>query len=47
MQKAQGALQLEDFPAAPVNSYAVTPAVMQYLEVDTVDTQFQFFDHLN
>ncbi|KAH0060702.1 hypothetical protein KCU96_g20707, partial [Aureobasidium melanogenum] len=33
MQKAQGALQIEDFPSAPVNEYAVTPAVMQYLEV--------------
>jgi hypothetical protein len=47
MQKAQGALQLEDFPSAPVNEYAVTPAVMQYLEVDVLDSEFQLYDHLN
>ncbi|THY82293.1 hypothetical protein D6C95_08811 [Aureobasidium pullulans] len=46
MQKAQGALQLEDFPAAPVNSYAVTPAVMQYLEVDTVAETIFFMKDL-
>jgi hypothetical protein len=47
MQKAQGALQIEDFPSAPINEWAVTPAVMQYLEVDMVATRFQLYDHLN
>ena len=45
MQKSGVALQLDDFDAAPVNEYAITPAVMQYLEVDMVATQFQFYDH--
>jgi hypothetical protein len=47
MQKAQGALQIEDFPSAPVNEYAVTPAVMQYLEVDVLVPEFQLYDYLN
>ena len=38
MQKMQGAIQLDDFPSAPVNEYAITPAVMQYLEVRKLTT---------
>lgn len=32
MQKGVEALNLTDFPQAPVNNYGITDAVMQYLE---------------
>lgn len=31
--QSEGPIKLSDFPAAPVNEFGITDAVMQYLEV--------------